>query len=109
MLKGLQLKTKKVEVLTKSEIITFLRKQKPYLKKEFGVTKIALFGSYARDEQTLSSDIDLLIELKICDFRKRLRLRDYLESKLNKKVDLLYFDGVRKFVMRNILKDIVYA
>ena len=94
---------------TKDEIIIFLRKNKPYLKKEFGVTKIALFGSFARGEQRKQSDIDILIDMKAHNFRKRLELRDFLEEKFQRKVDVLYFDAVRKYIMRNIQEDIVYA
>ena len=94
---------------TKEEIISFLRKNKPYIKKEFGVTKIALFGSFARNEQNKKSDIDILINMKVHNFRKRLGFRDFLEEKFQRKVDVLYFNAVRKFIMRNIQEDIVYA
>lgn len=103
------LRAQKIKKIAKNEILTFLKEQKPYLKKEFGVTKIALFGSYARGEETSKSDIDILIEVKVHNFRNRIRLCNYLESNFNKKVDLLYFDAVRKFIMRNIQEDIVYA
>ena len=95
--------------LNKNEIITFLRKNKPYLKKHFGVTKIALFGSYAREEQTKKSDIDILIEMKIHDFDTRYDLKDFLEQKFNKNVQILYFSGVRKFIMDSIKEDIIHA
>lgn len=103
------MKTQKIKTISQKEILSFLRGKKPYLKKEFGVTKIALFGSYARSEQKTKSDIDLLIETKVYDFRNRLRLREYLEKQFNKKVDILYFNAVRKFIMRNIQEDIIYA
>ena len=87
----------------------FFAQKQALFKKKFGVTKIALFGSFARDEQRKKSDIDILIDMKIHNFRKRLGLRDFLEEKFQRKVDVLYFDAVRKFIMRNIQEDIVYA
>lgn len=100
---------KKGESLSKNEILDFLRKNKPYLKKEFGVTKIALFGSYARDEQKKSSDIDLLIEMADHDFFKRMDLKDFLENTFNKKVDVGYFDAVRLAIKRSIEEDLIKA
>ena len=48
--------------LSKEKILGFLRKNKPLFKKKFGVDEIMLFGSYARDEATPESDIDILID-----------------------------------------------
>ncbi|MFH1832431.1 MAG: nucleotidyltransferase domain-containing protein [bacterium] len=102
-------KSKKSKSLSKNEILDFLKKNKLYIKKEFGVTKIALFGSYSRDEQKIASDIDLLIEAKEHDFRKRMQLKRFLEESFNKKVDVGYFDAVRFAIKRNIQKDLIYA
>ncbi len=102
-------KLKSENVLSKDEIISFLKKNKNYIKKEFGVTKIALFGSYSRNEQKKSSDIDLLIEVKSCDFRKRMQLKYFLEESFKRDVDLGYFDSVRFAIKRNIEKDLIYA
>ena len=48
----------------KNEIINFLSENNKYLKEKYHVTKIGLFGSFARDEQTSESDVDILIELE---------------------------------------------
>ncbi len=48
--------------MDKSEVIKKLKALKPRLEKEYGLTTLALFGSYSRDEQTTESDIDLLID-----------------------------------------------
>jgi len=95
--------------LDKDQILDFLRKNKELLAKEFGVTKIALFGSYARDAQTETSDIDLLIEAKEHIFRNRLKLKEFLEKAFGKSVDVGYFGTVRGFIMHHIQKDLIYA
>lgn len=101
--------TKTNGTLSKDEIIAFLKKNKPYIQEEFGVTKIALFGSYARGEQNESSDIDLLIEMPSHTFRKRMELKHFLEDTFKKKVDIGYFDAVRLAIKRNIQEDLIYA
>lgn len=93
----------------KEIIIQFLKGNKSLLEKEFGVIKIALFGSYARGEARPDSDIDLLIEMPHKSFEKRLELRDFLEQRFGKKVDVGYFDSVRSFIMHHVEKDLIYA
>lgn len=59
-------------------------------------SKIAVFGSYARGEETKESDIDIMVELKV---RMGLfgfaTLREDLAEKLNMKVDLLTFNTIK--------------
>lgn len=35
---------------------------KPVLQEKYGISELALFGSYSRDEQTGSSDIDIMVD-----------------------------------------------
>ncbi len=48
-------------MIRKDQILNFLKQQLPSLKQTFKVKSIAIFGSYAREEQTGKSDIDLLV------------------------------------------------
>lgn len=50
--------------LNKHIILERLTQIKPHLHQQFTVMQLALFGSYARDEQTVASDIDILIRLQ---------------------------------------------
>jgi predicted nucleotidyltransferase len=72
------------------------------------VTKAFLFGSVARNEETSSSDVDLLVEL---DSSARVGLMKFaaiklgLQNVLNKKVDLLSVGGVSKYLLPIIEKE----
>ncbi len=74
---------------TKKEIIEEIEKNRNKIKK-FGVRKLTLIGSYAREEATKNSDIDLLVEFK----KKRglfddyVHLLQFLENLFKRKVDL---------------------
>ena len=74
--------------------------------KKHDVVKAALFGSYARGEQTKKSDIDILIEFK---GRKSLfdlvDLKFDLEENLEKKIDLVTYNGISPFLKDIILKE----
>ena len=49
-------------MISKENILSYLIDIKPMLEEQFHVSKIGLFGSFVRNEQTESSDIDLIIE-----------------------------------------------
>lgn len=82
------------------------RKIVPILKKN-NVVRAGIFGSYARGEAKKNSDIDILIKVK----RKKFSLLDLvglqmeLEGKLGKKVDLLTYNGISKYLKKYILED----
>jgi hypothetical protein len=48
--------------MNKQAIIQKLSLLKPVLQDKYGVSELALFGSYSRDEQTGSSDIDIMVD-----------------------------------------------
>lgn len=48
---------------TREEILAILRRAGPELAREFGVRRLALFGSYARGDATEGSDVDVLVEV----------------------------------------------
>jgi predicted nucleotidyltransferase len=73
----------------KQQILTLLKQQLPSLKQNFKVKSIGIFGSYAREEQTEKSDIDLLVEFEApVGFFKFIELEDYLSKKLRAKVEI---------------------
>jgi uncharacterized protein len=48
--------------MNKQAILQKLRMLKPVLQEKYGVSELALFGSYSRDEQTGTSDIDIMVD-----------------------------------------------
>lgn len=95
--------------MTKEYILSFLKEHKDELNRKFFVTKIGLFGSYAKDEATQLSDIDLAIVTTKKDFFLREDLREYLQSHFNTPVDIGYLDSFREFYKQKISKEILYA
>ncbi len=96
--------------MTKSELLTKLSGLKTELKEQFGIEKIALFGSYARDEAKEDSDIDIVIlKMKEKNFSKRVQAKEFLEKKLHKKIDIGYFESMKTFIKNRIKKDFIYV
>ncbi|MBI2722268.1 MAG: nucleotidyltransferase domain-containing protein [Bacteroidetes bacterium] len=76
--------------------------------KPFDPTYIGLFGSYARNEETESSDIDLLYEFNNPTFSlfDLIDLKETLQQKLNKQVDLVSKRYINKHLKSYVEKDI---
>ncbi|MFO7555516.1 MAG: nucleotidyltransferase domain-containing protein, partial [Desulfobacterales bacterium] len=75
--------------LSHTEIMNILKNDMPFLKKEFGVINIGLFGSYAKGIQKTDSDIDLLVKLNESRFEWLAGLQLYLEARFGRKIELV--------------------
>jgi predicted nucleotidyltransferase len=80
------------------------------LQDKYGVTKIGLFGSYARNEELPDSDIDIFVELKKSDLFLLIGIKQMLQEALHKNVDIVRLRKEMDPVLKNrILKDAVYV
>ena len=96
--------------MSRLEILNFLKKEKTFLKEKFKVKKIGLFGSYAKNVENEKSDIDIYVEFYEKNFDNISGLWVYLETKLNKKVDLYYpHKFSNKFILDEIKKEVIYG
>ena len=90
------------------EIKRKIDEYKPFLKKEFKVKSISVFGSYLRGEQTKKSDIDILVEFyDTIDLFEFVRLENFLSEILEIKVDLVMKDTLKPLIKNKILKEAV--
>jgi len=98
------------KTISKNEIINIIRAEKSFLKENFGVLTIGLFGSYAKNKQTPDSDIDFLVEFVEPRFEWVAGLNLYMEKKFGRKIEI-----VRKRKMKEsrflkcIEQEIIYA
>jgi|SRR3989304_3522113 len=100
-------------MLTREKIVKVLQENHPYLAAEFGVSKIGLFGSYAKGQAADASDIDLIVEFERPIGFRFVDFVDYLENLLGRKVDVLTPAGVQNIrierVARSISQSIIYV
>ena len=95
--------------LTQKTILDFLKTHKRQLELEYGLTKIGLFGSYAKNTFDQERDIDIVIEATKHDFFMREDLKEYLEDVFDTRVDIGYIGTIRQFYRQKIDKDILYV
>ena len=94
--------------MKREEVESILKEQKEYLKQKYFVHKIGIFGSYAREEQQETSDIDLLVEFTRPVGFSFLDLKDYLESIFNKPVDLVTVNALKPVMREEILSEVQF-
>ena len=83
--------------MNKSKAIQTLRAHKPIINDRFAVSRIALFGSTARDTAREDSDIDILVTFEgPATSQRYFGLQFYLEDTLGQPVDLVTEKGLRK-------------
>lgn len=82
--------------MNREHALELLRRSKPELQARFGVTRLALFGSTARDTATGASDIDVLVDFDGPATSKRyFGVQFYLEDLLGSSVDLVTEKALR--------------
>jgi uncharacterized protein len=89
-----------------------LRQEKPHLQKHFGIVSIGVFGSLVRGEQTLTSDIDILIEydaassLSVFD---GITIEKKLSHLLGRNVDIVTLPALKKHIGERILREVQFV
>lgn len=97
---------------TQDEIVNFLHNNRKLLLEKYHVTKIGLFGSFARNEQQVDSDVDLLIEIEegtknIHDLKDD--LKQFLSLSFDRSVDIAREKYLKPYAKEQILRDTVYV
>ena len=95
-------------MLNKELILTFLKENKQQLKDKYQINKIGLFGSFARDEETDISDVDILVDMP-SSFDNYFDLKYFLEENFHRDVDLGKENQLRLLLKKQILKEIIYV
>jgi len=94
--------------MTKEYILNFLKQNKQLLHTKYKVSKIGLFGSYARGTAHNDSDIDILVEMP-SSFDNFFDLKYFLENAFGRTVDLGKIKNLRLLVKKYVDKEIIYV
>lgn len=90
------------------EIKKILKKHKSELKKKYRIKKISIFGSYVRDQQRDTSDVDIIVEFEeIPDLLEFVRLEEYLKKILGIKVDLVTKESISPYIKKYIEGEVI--
>lgn len=92
---------------SRQNILERLRTIKPVLQQEFPLRRMALFGSWARNEQTDTSDVDILVEVDPSIGLRFVTLAERLESLLEQHVDLVSSRAVKPNLLKQIQAELI--
>ncbi len=94
--------------MRRDEAISTLRAYMPALRREFGVQRIALFGSTARDEARDDSDLDILVAFDVTPTLDTfMGLKFFLEDHIGRKVDLVTPDALKPRMRPVVEREVV--
>lgn len=99
-------------MISRKEILDFLSENKDHFRDQYHIVKIGLFGSYARNEQTMLSDIDLVVEFEentqnLYDLKRA--IKEYIREKLNIEVDIAREKYLKPRYKKSIIKETYYV
>ena len=85
-----------------------IKEELPFLKATYHVKSISIFGSYAREEQTTESDLDLLVEFsQPIDYFSLFDLEDYISQKVGIKTEIVTPRALKEIVKQTINGDLI--
>ena len=97
-------------MLRLQECIQKLQDFKSDLGEKFGILRLGIFGSVARQQNREDSDIDIVVEVEKPTLSLMYELREMLKQLFDCEVDLVRFrDSLRPLFKSNIQKDVIYV
>lgn len=98
------------ELLHKQLLLSLLISNQARIQ-QYGVEKLGIFGSFARNEQRADSDIDLLVEFKPGqkNFDNFMQLSFFLEELFHRPVELVTPESLSPYTGPKIMDTIEYV
>ena len=99
-------------MINQTQILNYLSTNKQNISQKYNLTKLGIFGSYARNEQTSESDLDLLVEFEentpdLTD--KKEYLREEIRTAFNLQVDVCREKYIKPIFRQQVLTDVIYV
>ena len=90
-------------------VLALIGRHKKQIWQSYGVREMGVFGSYARQEQSGQSDLDILVDFeRSIDLFDFVELKDFLSEQLNVKVDLVMKNSLKPALKEVILREVRY-
>jgi len=97
-------------IQTKEKALSLIREYQARIEA-LGVKRLGLFGSFAREEQNVESDIDLLVEFDRGKktFDNFIQLAFFLEDLLKRRVELVTPESLSPYIGPHIMNEVEYV
>ena len=92
----------------RGSILQSLQDIKNEIKAAYKVKSLWLFGSFARGEEKLTSDVDILVDFeKGADLFNLMALASFLEEQFGRRVDIVSKDALRPELKEIVFKEML--
>jgi hypothetical protein len=96
--------------LDREQIANTLNQHKELFRKNYSIENLGIFGSFAREDNTQTSDIDILVRFsQPLGFFKFIELENYLTKLLGRKVDLVTERALKPAIKNDVLREVMYV
>ncbi len=96
--------------MKRNDILHTLARFRDLKKDEFGIVRIGVFGSVARDEISDASDVDVVVKLDRPDLFTLVGIKQELEELLHRPIDVVrYREGMNAYLKRRIEQEAIYV
>jgi predicted nucleotidyltransferase len=97
-------------MMKRKDVLRVLARFRDLKQAEFGIVRIGVFGSVAREENTDASDVDVVVELGRPDLLALVGIKQELEEMLHQPVDVVrYRAGMSAYLKQRIEREAVYV
>jgi len=96
--------------MNKSNLLDKLKSYKDDNKQKYGILSIGVFGSFARNQATESSDVDIVVRIETPDPFILVHIKEDLEGQLHMPVDIVRLrEKMNPFLRSRIEKEALYV
>lgn len=96
--------------IQRAEVLRVLGLYKDEFAVRYGITRMGIFGSIARDKGAEVSDVDIVLEMEKPDLFYMVHIKEELEEALRCPVDIVHFrKRMNKFLKKRIVDEAVYV
>ncbi len=94
----------------RNRVLELLRKNKKSYAERFGVTSIGIFGSAARNETRIDSDLDVVVRMKKPDLFYLVHIKEELQDIFHTNVDVVHYrDRMNQLLKNKIDSEAIYV
>lgn len=94
---------------TIERIVQTLRQHKPELQRKYPISRLGVFGSYARGDATENSDIDIAVEINGTMGLNFVAMANEIEDLFGTKVDVVPTRSIKPDYLPYVERDIIYV
>lgn len=97
-------------MIRRDDALAILRRSKGELEERYGITRMGIFGSVARDQSSVGSDIDVVVQMQNPNLFTLVHVKEELEGVLHERVDIIHYrERMNVFLKSRIDQEAIYV